>query len=224
MLLTLILLVPLLAGLLCLVVPSRRLMEGLNVLAFAAALALGVRLLHQVVARNLVSEWGEFLYADALSAWTVLLIAAVSLGASLYAGRYFRRDLAAAAVTEGRVKEFFVLTPVFSMGMFLVVLANNLGVMWFALEATAMASVLLVALYNRRTSLEAAWKYVILGSMGLALALFGTVFTYSAAVGPAASEKLPSFNWSDLMTMAPQFDHRLIKLAFAFVLIGYGTK
>ena len=112
----------------------------------------------------------------------VLLISVVSLGSSLYAGRYFQRDLAAGAVTPGRVKEFFVLTPLFSAGMFLVVLANNLGVMWFALEATALSSVLLVALYNRNTSLEAAWKYVILGSLGLALALFGTVFTYAAAI------------------------------------------
>ncbi len=76
-----------------------------------------------------------------------------------------------------------MLTPLFATGMFLVVLANNLGVMWFALEATALSSVLLVALYNRNTSLEAAWKYVMLGSLGLALALFGTVFTYAAAIG-----------------------------------------
>ena len=76
-----------------------------------------------------------------------------------------------------------MLTPVFATGMFLVVLANNLGVMWFALEATALSSVLLVALYNRKTSLEAAWKYVMLGSLGLALALFGTVITYAAAIG-----------------------------------------
>src|SRR6266702_451407 len=224
MLLTLILLVPLLAGLLCLVVPSRRLMEGLNVLAFAAALALGVRLLHQVVARNLVSEWGEFLYADALSAWMVLLISAVSLGTSLYAGSYFQRDLVAKSVTLGRVREFFVLTPLFVAGMFLVVLANNLGVMWFAVEATALSSVLLVALYNRRTSLEAAWKYIILGSLGLALALFGTVFTYAAAVCQPGSEKLPSFNWSHLMTLGPRLDHGLMKLAFVFALVGYGTK
>src|SRR5216683_3563938 len=224
MLLTLILLVPLLAGLFCLVVPSRRLMEWLNVLAFAAALALGVRLLHQVVARNLVSEWGEFLYADALSAWMVLLISAVSLGTSLYAGRYFRRDLAAGTATAGRVRQFFVLTPWFATGMFLVVLANNLGVMWFALETTALASVLLVALYNRKTSLEAAWKYIILGSLGLALALFGTVFTYAAAVSQPGSEKLPSFNWSHLMILGPRLDHGLMKLAFVFALVGYGTK
>jgi hydrogenase-4 component F len=108
--------------------------------------------------------------------------------------------------------------------MFLVVLANNLGVMWFALEATALTSVLLVALYNRKTSLEAAWKYIILGSLGLALALFGTVFTYAAALGSHPSDVLPSFNWSHLMKVANQLDQRMIKLAFVFVLIGYGTK
>ena len=224
MLLTPILVIPPAAALLCLLVRWRRLMEGLNILAFAATLALGVRLVHEVLARTVVTEWKEFFYADALSAWMVLLISAVSLGSSLYAGRYFRRDLAAGVVTAGRVKEFFVLTPVFATGMFLVVLANNLGVMWFALEATALSSVLLVALYNRKTSLEAAWKYIMLGSLGLALALFGTVFTYAAAIGQGGSERLPSFNWSHLMTVADKFDPRLIKLAFVFVLVGYGTK
>ena len=224
LLLTLILLVPLLVGLMCLLVRQPRVMEWLNVLAFAVALGLGIRLLPQVLEQGVVTEWKEFLHADALSVWMVLLISVVSLGSSLYAGRYFRRDLAAGVVTAGRVKEFFVLTPLFATGMFLVVLANNLGVMWFALEATALSSVLLVALYNRRTSLEAAWKYVILGSLGLALALFGTVFTYAAAIGQSGHEKLPSFNWSHFMVVAGQLDQRLIKLAFVFVLVGYGTK
>ncbi len=228
MLLTPLLLVPFGAALLCLLARSRRVMEALNVTAFAVALGLALRLVPRVLARGLtggaVTEWHEFLYADALSAWMVLLISIVSLAASLYAGRYFRRDLAAGVVTEGRVKEFYVLTPLFATGMFLVVLANNLGVMWFALEATALSSVLLVALYNRKTSLEAAWKYVILGSLGLALALFGTVFTYAAAIGPNGSGQLPSFNWSRFMVVAGQLDPRLIKLAFVFVLVGYGTK
>ena len=116
-----------------------------------------------------------------------------------------------------------MLTPLFAAGMFLVVLANNLGVMWSALEATALSSVLLVALYNRNTSLEAAWKYVMLGSLGLALALLGTVFIYAAACKNHA-QPLPSFNWSHLLTVAPQLDPRLVKLAFVFVLVGYGTK
>jgi hydrogenase-4 component F len=222
-LLTPLLVVPAAAGLACLLARSRRVMAALGVLAFGATLALGVGLLQQVLARGAVMEWGEFLRADALSAWMVLLISTVSLATSLYAGRYFQRDLAAGTVTPGRVREFFVLTPLFAAGMFLVVLANSLGVMWAAVEATALSSVLLVALYNRRTSLEAAWKYVMLGSLGLALALLGTVFIYAAACknnpGP-----LPSFNWSHLMTVAPQLDQRLVRLAFVFVLLGYGTK
>ncbi len=225
MLLIPILLIPLAAGLLCLAVRSRRLMEAANMLAFGGTLALGLQLLREVLARegHVVSESRNFFRADALSAWMVLLISVVSLGSSLYAGRYFRRDLAAGVVTTGRVKEFFVLTPLFATGMFLVVLANNLGVMWFALEATALSSVLLVALYNRKTSLEAAWKYVILGSLGLALALFGTVFTYAAAID-RNSTTLPSFNWSHLMSVAGQLDPRMIKLAFVFLLVGYGAK
>jgi hydrogenase-4 component F len=218
--LTPILIVPAAVALLCLAVRSRRVMEVANIAAFGVTLALGVRLLGEVLAHQVITECKDFFRADALSAWMVLLIAVVSLGTSLYAGRYFRRDLAAGVVTPGRVKEFFVLTPLFTTGMFLVVLANNLGVMWFALEATALSSVLLVALYNRTTSLEAAWKYVILGSLGLALALFGTVFTYAAA----NSTPLPSFNWSYLMSVAGQLDPRMIQLAFVFVLVGYGAK
>ena len=137
---------------------------------------------------------------------------------------YFRRDLADGVVSERRFREFYVLTPFFAAGMLLVVLANSLGVMWIAVEAVALSSVLLVALYNQRTSLEAAWKYVILGGLGLVLALFGTIFTYAAAVGKTGEGTMPSFNWSRLLALAPQLDHHLMTLAFIFVLVGYGTK
>jgi hydrogenase-4 component F len=225
MVLTLILILPLLSGAVCLLLRSGRFMAALNVLAFGFDLALGVRLLQRVMeSPHVVFEWQGFLSADALSTWMVLLISVVSLATSLYGGRYFRRDMAANVVTPARVKQFHCLTSLFAAGMFLVVLANNLGVMWFALEATALTSVVLVALYNRKTSLEAAWKYVILGSLGLALALFGTVFTYASAVRTQPLGHLPGFNWSQLMAMAPQLDHRMIKIAFVFALVGYGTK
>jgi hydrogenase-4 component F len=223
LLLTFILLTPLAAGLFCLLAPSRRVMAALGVLAFAVPLALGGVLLREVLRRGVVTEWNEFLSADALSAWMVLLISVVSLASALYAGRYFERDVAAGTVTPGRVREFFVLTPLFGAGMFLVVLANNLGVMWAAVEATALASVLLVALYNRRNSLEAAWKYVILGGLGLALALMGTVVVYAAACKTQPGV-LPSFNWTQLMRGARQLDPHLLKLAFVFAFVGYGTK
>jgi hydrogenase-4 component F len=226
MLLTSILCVPFVVGLLCLFARPRGLVEFLNITGFVTVLVLGVKLFKTVVANNgnAFTEWGEFLRADALSAWMVLLISIVSLATSLYAVPYFRRDLADATVTERRFREFYVLTPLFATGMFLVVLANNLGVMWIAVESTALSSVLLVALYNRKTSLEAAWKYIMLGSLGLVLALFGTIFTYAAAIGKTGDEAMPSFDWSRLLAMAPQLDHHLMTLAFIFVLVGYGTK
>jgi hydrogenase-4 component F len=225
MLLISILCVPFVVGLLCLFARPHALMESLNIAGFVAVLILGVQLFKSVLTNNgnAVTEWSEFLRADALSAWMVLLIAIVSLATSLYAVRYFRRELDNGTVTERRFREFYVLTPLFAAGMFLVVLANNLGVMWIAVEATALSSVLLVALYNRKTSLEAAWKYVMLGGLGLVLALFGTIFTYAAAIGKTGGT-MPSFNWSRLLAMAPQLDHHLITLAFIFALVGYGTK
>ena len=226
MLLTSILLVPLVVGLLCLFARPRAVMEAPNIAGFVAVLVLGVKLFQSVLGQNggAVTEWGEFLRADALSVWMVLLIGLVSLSSSLYAVRYFRNDQAAGVVSARRVREFYVLTPVFATGMLLVVLANNLGVMWAAVEVMALSSVFLVALYNRKTSLEAAWKYVMLGSLGLVLALFGTIFAYASAISPTGGETMPSFNWSQLLAMAPQLNPKLITLAFIFVLVGYGTK
>jgi hydrogenase-4 component F len=153
----------------------------------------------------------------------VLLISTVSLSSAFYARGYFRRELASGEVTIARFREFYILTPLFAGAMTLVVLADNLGVMWVALEVTAMSAVLLVALYNRKTSLEAAWKYVMLGSFGLVLALFGTIFTYASAIDKTTTT-LPSFNWSHLLAMSAQLNPHMVKLAFIFVLIGYGTK
>ena len=223
MLLTSIFCIPLFVALACLFIRPRAAMEFLNVAGFAAMLALAIKLFFAVLADKTVTEWKEFLRADALSAWMLLLVPIVSLASSIYAVRYFRRDLADAVVTPRRVREFYVLTPLFAAAMALAALVNNLGVMWIGVEATAISSVLLVALYNRKTSLEAAWKYVMLGGLGLVLALFGTIFTYAAAIGKTGGE-MPSFNWSRLLAVAPQLDHRMMTLAFIFVFVGFGTK
>ena len=221
--LTPILLAPAAAGLACLLVQSRRLMQAVNGLAFAIAAALGIRLLLRrcwLAARQGMGRLPVRGRAQRLHGAAHLYCVSGQLAvrrALLQPRPGGRGDYA------GPGAEFFVLTPLFVAGMFLVVLVNNLGVMWAAVEATALSSVLLVALYNRRTSLEAAWKYVMLGSLGLALALFGTVFVYAAA-SRKNTEPLPSFNWSHLMSVAPQLDPRLIKLAFVLAFIGYGTK
>jgi hydrogenase-4 component F len=105
-----------------------------------------------------------------------------------------------------------------------VPLLNNLGLLWVAIESTTLASVLLVRFYNQKSSLEAAWKYIIIGSAGIALALLGTVLVYSSAVKVVGLEAENGFNWSVLMQVADQCQKAPMRLGFVLVLVGYGTK
>jgi hydrogenase-4 component F len=224
MILLLLLLVPFAAGVLSAVARSRRMMELVNVGAFGIAFVLSLAIASQVLHSGPVSFWGGFLYADALSALISLLTAGVALLCSVYAVSYLREEDRSGEVTLAQYRKYYSLTPLFVFAMLLVGVANNLGVMWVAIEATTLASVFLVTFYGKVTSLEAAWKYAIIGGVGLSMALFGTVVTYYSAHGLAGSETLAGLNWSVLASHAAQLDKTAMRLAFILVLLGYGTK
>src|SRR5439155_18456560 len=171
-----------------------------------------------------VSALGGFLQADALSALVIGLTAFVALVCAIYAVGYFRLDLREGRITEAQLRHYYVLTPLFVGAMLLAPMADNLGVMWVAIESTTLASVLLVTFYNQKTSFEAGWKYIIIGSVGISLALFGTVITYSSAVGVMGPETHRGMNWSVLVGVADKFNPTAMRLAFVLVLLGYGTK
>ena len=109
----------------------------------------------------------------------------------------------------------------FAMNLALV--ANNIGLMWVAIELATLTTVLMVGIYRTHEALEAAWKYFILGSVGIALALFGTILVYMAA-RPVIGEGLDAMVWTVLVTQAAEFDPALLNVAFVFLLLGYGTK
>ena len=156
----------------------------MNLAAFALVAGLAFKVAGDVVAHGTISALDGFLRADALSALVLGLTAFVSLVCAIYAVGYFRRDEQRwPRSRSAQLRRYYVLTPLFVGAMLLVPLADNLGVMWVAIESTTLASVLLVTFYNQKTSFEAGWKYIIIGSVGIALALFGTVFTYYSAVG-----------------------------------------
>jgi hydrogenase-4 component F len=107
--------------------------------------------------------------------------------------------------------------------MNLALLANNIGVMWVGLELATLMTVIMVGIYRTPSALEAAWKYFILGIVGISLAFFGTILVYLAGQS-VLGEGLPAMTWSQLLTAAPQLDAALLNLAFIFLLVGYGTK
>jgi hydrogenase-4 component F len=222
--LTLLLLVPLAAGLLCLAINSLVWWERVNFIAFAAVAGLTFQVAGDVAAHGTVTALGGFLRADALSALVLALTGFVSLICGVYAVGYFRRDERDGRVTRAQLRRYYVITPLFVCAMLLAPLADNLGVMWVAIESTTLASVLLVTFYNQKTSFEAGWKYMIIGSVGISLALFGTVFTYSSAVVVLGPETHGGMNWSVLVGVAAKLNPQAMRLAFILVLLGYGTK
>jgi hydrogenase-4 component F len=224
MILTLLVLVPLLTGLACWPLRERAVLERLNLLAFGIVAVLAVWLGAQVLARGTVETFGGFLRADALSALVVGLTAFVALACAPYAVGYLRAEEGAGKINARLLHRYYVLTPIFVGTMMAVPLVNSLGLLWVAMESTTLASVLLVRFYNQKSSLEAAWKYIIIGSAGIALALLGTVLTYFAAL-PALGEHAPrGFNWSVLVDVADRCQPAAMRLAFVLVLVGYGTK
>jgi len=227
-----ILAIPFAAGALSFAARKRPAMEAINLGAFAMLLLLAVTLAAQVLREGSISMWNGFLYADSLSALIVLLTAFVALACSVYAVGYFRDDEqnrvfeedVLGSVTIKKLRKYYSLTPLFVFAMLLVALANNLGVMWVAIEGTTLASVFLITFYGRATSLEAAWKYAMIGGVGLSMALFGTILTYYSAQHVLGSETVSGLNWSVLVVNAAQFDKPGMKLAFILILLGYGTK
>src|SRR5208283_4696870 len=222
--LILLLMVPLAAGQLCLATNSRARWERLNLGAFTIVAGLAFKVAGDVVAQGTVTALGGFLRADALSALVLALTGFVSLVCSIYAVGYLRRDESAGKITHTQLRRYYVLAPLFVGAMLLVPLADNLGVMWVAIESATLASVLLVTFYNQKTSFEAGWKYIIIGSVGISLALFGTIFTYYAGVGLPGLETHGGMNWSVLVEVADKMNPQAMRLAFILVLLGYGTK
>jgi hydrogenase-4 component F len=169
------------------------------------------------------SAFDGWIYVDSLGVVFLVLIAVVGVCATLNSLPYIRHDVEDGHLAAGDAHHYYALLMVFMTTMVVVPVIDNLGVMWVAIEATTVVSVLLVSIYRTGRSLEAAWKYLVLGSVGIALALFGTMMTYYAA-----SELLGDSNrglaWTELQAVATQLDPDIMGLAFVFILVGYGTK
>ena len=231
MLLIALLLVPIVTAVASFLARRRAAMEAVNLAGFAAVFLVAVALAARVLAAGTVSLANGFFYADALSALVVLLTASVALVCASYSIGYLRDDQQSGALGDdasgeqiAQLRMYYTLTPLFVFSMLFMAVANNLGVMWAAMEITTLTSVFLVTFYGKVTSLEAAWKYAIIGGVGLSMALFGTLVTYYAGRGLTGSQALSGLNWSVLAQHAAQLDKTSMRLAFVLVLMGYGTK
>ena len=199
---------------------STRFASAGSTVTFLLSLMIGIP---AIIGNAQVSGF-SFWYVDALSGLMVLLVGTMQWTATLVSSAYLAEELSEGEIHESQVNRYFALLHLFVFSMLLTAVSNNLGVMWVALEATTLTTTLLVAFYAREGSLEAAWKYLILCSTGITLGLLGLMVTYYGAVSGGALHGMSGMQWTDLSAAAHLFSPKLLKIAFAFVLIGFGTK
>jgi hydrogenase-4 component F len=186
---------------------------------FLAACALTAK----VISNGPLFAWNEEFFIDPLNVFLVTLTAFVGLTTAVFSRPYMRVERDHGKMTPNRMRLYHSMYQMFSFTMLLALATNNMGILWVAMEAATLTTVLLVSVYRTAASLEAAWKYFILCGVGIAQALFGTVLLYMAAEKVLGAEG-GALLWTHLDTVKAQLDPNIMTLAFAFLFIGYGTK
>ncbi|MGW7005577.1 proton-conducting transporter transmembrane domain-containing protein [Streptomyces sp. NPDC054933] len=202
--------------------PTRRRVSGwAGLVSPAAILAVGAALAGSY--DGPVTAYGHLLRADALTVWMLLVVGAVAALAVAASPAYLAGERAARHADDGAVRRYCVLVHAFLGAMAAAVLAENLGVLWVAIEATTIVTAFLVGHRHTRTSVEAAWKYVVICSAGIALAFLGTVLIYYAARHAGISES-DALDWPTLTTHAHRLHLDVTRLGIGLIILGFGTK
>jgi hydrogenase-4 component F len=215
---SLILLIPLGAAALLAGLPGYRLPSRLSVVASFMTL-LAALSLFAVKSR----PPGVYLMVDDFNIVFIALNTFVGFTTSVFSASYISHEIDVGKLTPLYLRFYHAMYQVLIFAMNLALAANNIGLMWVAIELATLTTVLMVGIYRTPAALEAAWKYFILGSVGIALALFGTILIYLAAE-PVVGEGLNGMTWTVLIERVAAFDPALLNLAFVFLLLGYGTK
>lgn len=193
---------------------------GLSFGTLVAAAALTAR----VVSEGNLLLWHEQFFIDPFNVFLVALTAFVGFTTSLFARPYMRVELQHRRFTTGRLRLYHSMYQLFMLTMLVALTTNNMGLLWVAMEAATLSTVLLVTLYRTPASLEAGWKYFILCGVGIAQALFGTILLYFAAEKILGAEGVSALLWTHLNGVKSQLEPAVLGLAFVFLLVGYGTK
>lgn len=221
-LIILALVLPLFIGVCTMSQSGQKTIRFINLLGSLLFSAVLLYLVQQVV-KNGTIHVGQF-YIDALSAILLLVVAVLTCTANLFSLSYMQKEITEGNISLTMLKRYYGLLNLFVFTMLCVPLVENMGILWVAVEATTLSSALLVAFYFDRAALEAAWKYVMVCTVGICLALLGTILLYYAQVNADLGGEGKALSWLAMQAVSDKLDPGMIKLAFVFILIGYGTK
>ncbi len=213
--------IPVLLAILTLLIKKQRILGILTSIGYLAVLFDSILLFRRVLISGNIKLYADFIYIDALSAFFIFVIAIVAFASSFYSVGYIERDIEKGIISDRKAKIYYLLFNLFCCSMLFAPAVNNLGILWVAIEMTTLISAFLVGFYNSKESVEAAWKYIIICSVGIIFALLGTIlFSYAFSLLGGAK----TLNWSEIVANAANLDKNILKVAFIFILVGYGTK
>lgn len=220
--------VPLAASILMAMLPSksvpRAVYEAIHLCSLAAVLLLSLYLVaHVATSGSPIDAMGLWFHLDALGSVFVALIGVIGFLTGFYSLSYIRHDVEIGHMGPGQVKQYYAFFSLFVFTMLVVAMSNNIIMMWVGIEATTLSTVFLVGAYTTKLCLEAAWKYVIVCTAGVAFGLYGTVVVYANAADVMADAHQAVF-WTSLLPYASRFDIMLMEVAFVFAAVGFGTK
>src|SRR5215204_6495758 len=165
----------------------------------------------------------DILIIDDFNIYLVMLTTFVAFTSSIFSASYIGHELASGRLTATFLRFYHALYQAMIGAMNVALLANNIGLLWVGVEVATLSTVMMVGMYRTPEAIEAAWKYFILGSVGIGLAFFGTILVYVVAQD-VLGEGLQAMAWDSMRANAAKFDPGLLSLAFVFILVGYGTK
>lgn len=215
---------PLLGTFLLAILGARRYAAELNIGVSLATLITAGFLVVRIVCNGPRLVWHEQFFVDSFNVFLVALTAFVGFTTAIFSRPYMRIEERHGRLNPRRLRLYHSMYQLFMFAMLLALLTNNMGLLWVAMEAATLSTVLLVSLYRTKASLEAAWKYFILCGVGIAQALFGTILLYFAAERVLGSQGMTALLWTHLNAVKGDLEPRVLGLAFVFLLVGYGTK
>ncbi len=215
--------IPLLGALVLAAMGHREHARNINVVFSLGTFLAAAGLTVEVIALGPQFALDQQFFIDPLNVFLVTLTAFVGFTTSIFSRPYMRVEQDHGKMTPQRMRLYFSMYQLFSFTMQLALTTNSMGILWVAMEAATLTTVLLVSIYRTPASLEAAWKYFILCGVGIAQALFGTILLYMAAER-AIGDGSHALLWTNLEAVKTQLNPTIMSLAFVFLLLGYGTK
>jgi hydrogenase-4 component F len=222
--LLLLLAIPVTGAVLLAIAGHRRWAPELNAVLSAGTFVAAGALTARVIAEGSLLLGREQFFVDPFNVFLIALTAFVGLTTALFSRPYMRVEMDHGRITAGRLRLYHSMYQLFMATMLVALTTNNMGLLWVAMEAATLSTVLLVTLYRTPASLEAGWKYFILCGVGIAQALFGTILLYFAAEKVLGAEGVTALLWTHLDAVKTQLEPTVLELAFVFLLVGYGTK